>query len=55
MPAALWACFRCTTGCPIPTLPHPPLCTEQVTTSALSLATEAARLILKIDDVVPTR
>ncbi|KAL4440992.1 hypothetical protein ABPG77_010423 [Micractinium sp. CCAP 211/92] len=26
-----------------------------VTTSALSLATEAARLILKIDDVVPTR
>ena len=26
-----------------------------VTTSALSLATEAARLILKIDDIVPTR
>jgi T-complex protein 1 subunit delta len=26
-----------------------------VTTSAVSLATEAARLILKIDDIVPTR
>ena len=26
-----------------------------VTTSAVSLATEAVRLILKIDDIVPTR
>ena len=26
-----------------------------VTSSAISLATEAVRLILKIDDVVPTR
>ena len=28
---------------------------QPVTTSAVSLATEAVRLILKIDDIVPTR
>lgn len=39
-----------------PTVPTTSHCLPaQVTTSALALATEAARLILKIDDIVPTR
>jgi len=58
--SALWrqhseSCLSSPTNRPAHLRGLPACAALQVTTSAVSLATEAVRLILKIDDIVPTR